>query len=1221
MLLNHFPGQILDAATHRATRQTWKTIRRMVRQYVPSLALTVCVLLCTNYARGQAGAGSIQGTVSDPSGAVVPGATVTAIETSTNEKTVRKTSSQGLYDLSPLPAGSYIVTVSAKGFQTLTQKNVVVNALETVSLNLKLTVGAQQQSITVTAAPPMLNTTNATLGSTMQNDVYSALPIVMNGDQRISTNFAYLMPGVQSNETSGNNTDNSGIFNGSGPKGAAAEIYIDGVPFTQPAGQGDPRYVWTAIPFDAINQFQVQTSGYPADLGGQGVENYVVKSGTNKFHGSVFEYFRNTALDTWNYFSKAQIDPATGKAEKPEEHQNEYGILLGGPIVKNKVFFFGSFDGYRYAKGASPSYVTIPTLAERQGDFSAPGLPRVYDPTTTVCNSSGCTRSQFFGDKNGVPTANVIPQNMISPVAQFLAQELPTPTNNNLTNNYLGGNTTGLSNWSTTERIDATLTPKQRITFIVAAGRQSTVGITSTSLPLPYAQAKYYIPKTKAFIFEHTYVITPTIVNQFKYAYGRYFDIDGNPQYGNKNWASASAGISGLPSGQAAESFPEVKYSGTDAPTQWGIDGQYESTFNTFTLMDNLQWVYGRHSWNFGFQKQWLQSNYLNAAGASTPLTMNYKTSETGAFEPGTTTVNPSTGYSYASYLLGAVDSASFSQYSHNITGLRYRPFSAWVQDNFRATNRLMLNLGLRYDLFPGMREANDAMSFFNPTITNPVTQNAGILEFAGNGPDSCQCSTPIHTYWQNFGPRLGLAYTMDNKTVFHAAWGIMYTHGGGTGGSVLGPPTLGYTASPNPESTVSGEPAFYLNNSAYYQSIGLANTAFPSYAQAPFFNSGYGTGFSTNVTGSSASMTYLDPYLSGRAPEYENWNVGIQRQLTPNMTVDITYVGSQGHFEPVQNHNARGYWSDEMDPKYLALGSLLSDQATPANIAKADAIIPGISLPYPSFTGTIGQMLRPFPQYPGVSDEFGDVGNSNFNALELVLTQKPTRGLTFTVNYTYSKTIDDDGTFRSGYLPSRVERSLSAVDIPQNLNITFVYDLPFGRPGTLTGSNPFSRAITRDWALSGIVTYQSGSPLAITATDCNDPGQGTCMPNLNPSFSGPVRINGGWGHGVSSGNVAIPFINANAFTIPAAYTIGNAPRTAPYHLFGPAYKDVDISLRRHFSVIGPTKLLLEADIFNLFNNVVFGGIKTTVGDSNFGEVTDQANSSRDIQLAARFQF
>lgn len=1187
--------------------------------------LSVLLAICTCGAWGQLGAGSIQGRVTDPSGAVIPKATITAVNADTNLKTTSQSTTSGFYDVTPLHAGHYTVIVTAKGFQTLKQENVTVNALETVSLNLTLKLGTQQQSVTVTAAPPMLNTMNATTGTTMDNKVYSQLPIVMNDDQRNATFFAYLVPGVQSNETHGNSTDNSGVFNGSGPNGDVAEIYIDGVPFTAPGGQGDPRFVWTAIPFDAINQFQVQTTGYSAQLQGQGIENYVVKSGGNKFHGSVFEYFRNTALDTWNYFSKAKVNPVTGKPTKPIEHQNEFGMLLSGPIIKDKVFFFGSYDGYRYATTPNPSYATIPTMAERSGDFTQSGLPSIYDPLSTVCSTTGggCTRTQFDGDLNGVPTPNVIPQSMISPISQFFMKELPKPTNNGLTENYLGGYPTGLSNWSTTERIDANLSPKQRIGIVVAAGRQSTVGITESSLPLPYARAKYYIPKTKVAILSDTYTISPTAVNELRYAFGRYFDIDGNPQYGNKNWSSASAGIGGLPTGQASMSFPEVKFSGEDAPTQWGVDNQYETSANIFTAIDNLQWTVGSHSWDFGFMKQWLEMNYLMAAGSSTPLTLEYAYDETGQYKSNSDQVNSHTGQPFASYLIGAVRGAKFDDYARNETGLRYRPFSVWAQDDYHVNSRMTLNLGLRYDVFPGMREVHRTMSFFNPTITNPITGNAGILEFAGTGPDSCMCATPIHTYWQNFGPRLGLAYRFWHNTVFHAAYGLMYTHGGGVGGGGNGTNTLGYTANPNANSILSSQGgAFYLNNSSYYQTAGYANTNFPAYSKPPFLNAGYGTSYSTNATSVSAPMTYFDPKLAGRAPEFDNWNAGIQRMIGRNMTIAVTYVGAQGHFLPARS--ARGYWSDQMNPKYLVLGSLLREKATPTTMAEANKIIAlpnGANLPYPSFYGDVYQALLPFPQYPYVNDAYGNVANASFNALELVLRQRPVHGLTFTVNYTWSKSIDDSGTFRSGYLSNRVERSLSQADQPQNLNVHWVYDLPFGRRGSMLDSNRYVGAVTRGWAFSGIARYYAGAPLAITANNCVAPGQGQCMPNLAPGFSGSARIHGGWGHGVTSTNVRVPFINKDAFSQPADYTIGNAPRTAPYHIFGPAYKDVDISLRRDFHVFGPTRLLIEGDCFNLFNNVVFGGIDTRYGDSNFGEVSKQLNSSRDIQLAARFQF
>ena len=243
--------------------------------------------------------------------------------------------------------------------------------------NSRLTVGSESQSIDVSAAPPQLETSNATLGATMENDVYSALPIEMGAygqpDQRRATDFAFLMPGVQSNNTNGNATTNAGIVNGSGSRGAVSAIYIDGIPFVRAGGNGDPRYVWTAISVDAVDQFQVQTNGYSAIYEGQGIQNYNIKQGGNKYHGSVYEFFRNTALDTWGFFGPANINPATGKPRKPVEHSNEYGINLSGPLIpigswREKLFFFGNYNGFRYSS-QTPTPMTFPTAAEQAGNF------------------------------------------------------------------------------------------------------------------------------------------------------------------------------------------------------------------------------------------------------------------------------------------------------------------------------------------------------------------------------------------------------------------------------------------------------------------------------------------------------------------------------------------------------------------------------------------------------------------------------------------------------------------------------------------------------------------------------------------------------------------------------------------------------------------------------------------------------------------------------------
>ena len=453
------------------------------------LLLTGVVLLWSAAASAQlAGKGEIKGQITDTSGAVVPGATVTATSTTQGTKFTRTTSNAGEFDLSPLDAGIYTVTVTGKGFQTLTQQNVHVNSLEVEDLKLTLTVGSETQTVDVSTAPPQLETSNATLGATMENDLYSALPIEMgaygNPDQRRATDFAFLMPGVQGNNTTGNATTNTGIVNGSGSRGAVSAVYVDGIPFVRAGGNGDPRYVWTAISVDAVDQFQVQTSGYSAIYEGQGIQNYTIKAGGNKYHGSVYEFFRNTALDTWGFFGPANISPVTGKPVKPIENSNEYGINLSGPLVpigkwREKVFFYGNYNGFRYAS-ANPQFITLPTTAQQNGDFSATGI-NIYDPSTqTACtanSTNGPCRYQYgytggsgagpAGNpvKNGLPI-NVIPASQFSTVAKNMQQFLPPLSNQNLQNNYLAPNHTGLVNWSTTDRIDYVIGAKDTLTLV-----------------------------------------------------------------------------------------------------------------------------------------------------------------------------------------------------------------------------------------------------------------------------------------------------------------------------------------------------------------------------------------------------------------------------------------------------------------------------------------------------------------------------------------------------------------------------------------------------------------------------------------------------------------------------------------------------------------------------------------------------------------------------------
>ena len=365
--------------------------------------LTMLLLVCSTASAQLAGKGAISGKVADSTGAAVPSATIVILKDATGVAVSTTSSASGDFEVSTLDPGVYTVTITANGFEKLTQKNIQVNALETQTFNPKLTVGATTQEVTVSSAPPQLETTNATLGATMENEMYSALPIEMGAygspDQRRATDFAFLMPGVQGNNTNGNPTTNTGVVNGSGSRGAVSAVYIDGLPFVRAGGNGDPRFVWTAISVDAVDQFQVQTSGYSAIYEGQGIQNYTVKQGGNRYHGALYEFFRNTALDTWGFFG-ATPNPVTGVVAKPIEHSNEYGINLSGPLVpfgkwKDKIFAFGNYNGFRYAS-ETPTPMTFPTTAQQQGNFQGvvttnltSAVLGIFDPTT----EGACTRT------------------------------------------------------------------------------------------------------------------------------------------------------------------------------------------------------------------------------------------------------------------------------------------------------------------------------------------------------------------------------------------------------------------------------------------------------------------------------------------------------------------------------------------------------------------------------------------------------------------------------------------------------------------------------------------------------------------------------------------------------------------------------------------------------------------------------------------------------------
>jgi hypothetical protein len=491
-----------------------------------------------------------------------------------------------------------------------------------------------------------------------------------------------------------------------------------------------------------------------------------------------------------------------------------------------------------------------------------------------------------------------------------------------------------------------------------------------------------------------------------------------------------------------------------------------------------------------------------------------------------------------------------------------------------------------------------------------------------------------VRNYYKNWGPRLGLAYQLGSKTVIRSSYGVMFTHGNAVGGLNTSLGVLGFSAAPS-----------FARNGSLLSTMPLhgSNGAIPAYTPAAGVASGpaYGTGYTntTGYTGTPSTVQYNDPYFGGRAPEYINWTFGVQRQLTNAMTLTATYVGSQGHFLQTDGGNGRGYWSNQLDPKYLSLGTLLADKGTALT---ADCV--KYSLPCPANFNSgqpLSTALRPFP-FQGVSDNFGQyMGNANYHALQATLAMRSWHGLTTTVNYSFSRAIDNAGFFRSGYdIPAgtifnepnasykaaAIERSVSTTNQPHHFVATAVWKWPLGT--SVLANNPVQRAILGGFTFSGVYQNYSGSPLVLTSSSCqNNPAQPSnyCPAALTPGFSGSARQNGKWGNGANVANfTTISYINSSAFQRAPDYTFGNAPRTAAYNLYGPGNYQLDLAMSRSFPlhITEQTKLNFRAEWYNITNQTLFAVASSAVGNSSFGQIAQNPSANRKAaQLSARIEF
>jgi hypothetical protein len=884
----------------------------------------------------------------------------------------------------------------------------------------------------------------------------------------------------------------------------------------------------------------------------------------------VFDYLRNDVFDARGFYARST----------PVNRQNEYGAALGGPILiprlyngKNRSFFHFVYSGFRYRQGALNTQLSIPPAEFRTGDFSR--LNRViYDPRTTRSDGAGgFTRDVFPGNR--------IPQDRFSAVARNIVPLLPAPTNNGLLNNFLSVGAARFDRDQINLKIDHSLSDKSRLSGFLYTGTQT--NIEAEQLPIPFTGALNDGRKSYWARITHDYIFSPNLLNHLNAGFTR------EGQYwrslnADQDWPS-KIGLTGVNTG-AGNTFPLVSF--TNGYTTWANTNGGKTVGaqvnNVWQASDNVSWIRGSHTFKFGGEGRWMQTNgadFFNSQGR-----FSFSSLETAL---PTAAGRTNSGDGFASFLLGEVDN-SLMQVLAVVPGNRYKYLATYFQDDWKAARRLTINYGLRYEIYFPRSEKFNNLSSFDPTLPNPAAGNRpGAIAFLGDGPGRSGRTSFADTDYKSFGPRLGLAYSINDKTVVRTGYGVYYAPGNATAGlrssQAFG---FGFNASPSPASTDTGiTPAFNWDN------------GFPqNFPRPPLIDPSVANG--TNV-----NMIARD---DGRPPYFQNWTFSIQRELPARHLLEVAYVGTKG--TRLGNNLAR---LNELDPVYLQLSSLLSRP-----IDSAEARAANIPVPYPGFRGSVAQALRPFPQYLDISQRSNPNGNSTYHALQMQTEKRLSQGLTYLLSYTWAKTISD-GDVQAGGGPGgqtfynrRLEKAISTNDVPHVAAISYLYELPFG-PGRKWLSNGAGAKIAGGWTIAGIHQYQSGRPIALS------------VQNTLPLFNGTLRPDAiaGFPRRNPTDNFDPNrdlYINPAAFAVPAPLTFGTAAR-AYTDLRTFAYYNESLGVIKRTTIAERFTLTFRAEFFNVLNRVVFAPPAANRTNSDFGRVSGQGNTPRQGQLALKFEF
>ena len=1088
----------------------------------------------------------LNGRVTDASGAIIANAQVRLVETATNIRRATVSTGAGEYSFSHLTPGSYRLEAEAPGFERLSRSGVTIVLGTTVNVDLALTVGGSSDVVEVSGDAPLLQTETSNIQTNITGAAVLAVPL----NSRNFIQLATLAPGVEL--PPGTLLPR---INGGRPR--TNEYLYDGISALQP----EPGQVAYFPILDSIEEFTIEADNVPAEFGrfNGGVVNVATRSGTNQYHGSLFEFFRNEDLNARNYFSPA--------GRKPEYRRNLYGATLGGPVLRDRLFFFGDYQGIKQLIGKTV-ISTVPTAAERRGIFT--GVSKIYDPTKTAVVGGKYIRPEFANDVINVP---------LDPVAVALLSRFPLPTAAGAANNYSRTANDADHQNQFDSRADGAYHQKDRafgrytfyneveapVTYLPDGSGPAPPTVFSTT----GASGLSHVLGQQA-VFNETHTFSPRLLIDFRLGYTRRGNTVDGPMLGDT--ASAALGIPGIPTNAAFNNaLPLFTLTGFQ---QLGPAASTFAQYQTavWQMVDSVVYTRGRHALKAGLDYRWYQ---LNTIAPSNP-TGTFAFTTTGTDTQTAAAATTTGGNALASFLLGQVDTFSIDL---QINKLRPRDHiqEYFVEDDWRANDRLTLNLGARYTLhFPSTEKNNQGAVF------NLASQQLNYLGVDGNS----KSARELH--YRNLAPRMGLTYQLTPKTVARAGYGIVFIDQSGIT-TPFTTPQFPFIQNVQQRTQDSINSAFQLSGGPSVAPIALTPDA--------------GLGQSVYTVNRKAGSGYS-----------QQWNLAFQRAITKNLSVDVAYVGSHIVHVGVPDSNLNQLTADQLH-EGLTNPTALTGKVTNPYYGQ----IP-VSSTIGGKTVAAAQLLKPYPRFQNVATYRNNSGQSNYNAFEAKAEQRLSHGMYLLASYTHSKLIDDaSSVFSSTVLSSPntssliaadafnplLERDSSNGDMPNVLSMAGVYELPAGH-GHSFASHGIAAATLGGWTLNAIYSMQSGMPVTVTQATNNNAFAGFSLqrPNLvtNPKLPSNQRS-------------VKQFFNTAAFATAPQFTLGNASRNP---VRGPAFRGLDGALVKHTRAGEHTEIEFRAELFNVSNTPAFSQPNGSFGAAAFGTITSTTNEQRVAQFAVR---